>query len=122
MKVKDTGIPTWGYLLLGLGAFVLFFISKQLTGEDMMRFALGKKSNVVLSAMNRREVSPRILEHTGRIVSRDFKVGKPGPQQDSLTFRLVLKGEKATATIRTSMQRQPSGTWDVTKSDTVYSR
>ncbi|MBT9393697.1 hypothetical protein KLP40_11030 [Hymenobacter sp. NST-14] len=122
MKEKNSGIPSWAYLLMGLVAFGLYYGSKQLTGEDVMRLALGKKAGAVLSAADWGPVSPRILNHTGKIVSRKLKAGKPGPQQDSLTFHLVLKGEKATATIRTSMQRQPSGTWDVTKSDTVYSR
>jgi hypothetical protein len=121
MKVKDTGIPTWVYLLLGLVAFVIYYVSKQLTGEDMMRFALGKQSEVVLSAMGRGPVSPRILSRTGKILHRKFKAGKPGPKQDSLTFYLTLQGQKATATVRARMQRLPSGTWKITKSDTVYS-
>ncbi|MET4107172.1 hypothetical protein [Hymenobacter sp. UYP22] len=121
MPEKRSGIPTWGYLLAGLLVFALYYGSKRLSGEEVMRFALGKKSEIMLSAMGRSKVSPRIMRRTGKIVSRKFDVGDPGPKEDSITFRLVLKGEKATATIRTRMMKQPSGEWQMVKSDTAFS-
>lgn len=120
MQEKGRGFQNWGYVALGAAAFALFYFIKSLKGEDFVKLALGKKSDVVLTAMGAGIASPRILSHTGKIVSKKFDAGKPGPKQDSLTFRLVLKGEKATATIRTKIIKQPSGEWKVVKSDTTY--
>lgn len=121
MQSKSRGFQNWGYVALGAAAFALFYFIKSLKGEDFVKLALGKKSDIVLSAMGAGNASPRILSRTGKIVSKKFDAGKPGPKQDSLTFRIILKGEKATATIRTRVIKQPSGEWKMVKSDTVYS-
>ncbi|UOQ76366.1 hypothetical protein MUN84_17620 [Hymenobacter sp. 5516J-16] len=107
-------------MALGIVAFAAYYLIRSIKAEDVVRLAMGKKSELVLSALNSANVSPRILSRTGKIVSKKFDAGKPGPKQDSLTFRLVLKGEKATATIKTKVMRQPSGEWKMLKSDTVF--
>ncbi|GAB3289190.1 hypothetical protein [Hymenobacter tenuis] len=120
MQEKGSGLQNWVYVLLGFLAFAAFYIIKSFKTEDFVRLAMGKKSEIILAALDGAKVSPRILSRTGKIVSKKFDAGKPGPKQDSLTFRLVLKGEKATATIKTKVMRQPSGEWKMLQSDTTF--
>ncbi|UPL50035.1 hypothetical protein [Hymenobacter sublimis] len=122
MHAKSRGLQNWGYVALGIVAFAAYYLIRSIKAEDVVRLAMGKKSELVLSALNSANVSPRILSRTGKIVSKKFDAGKPGPKQDSLTFRLVLKGEKATATIKTKVMRQLSGEWKMLKSDTVFTK
>ncbi|WP_139923853.1 hypothetical protein [Hymenobacter sp. DG01] len=120
MQEKSGGTRSWVYVALGILAFVGYYLIKRIKAEDVVRLAMGKQSEFVISALNGAKVSPRILSRTGKIVSKKFDAGKPGPKEDSVTFRLVLKGEKATATIKTKVMRQPSGEWKMLKSDTIF--
>jgi hypothetical protein len=120
MQAKGRGPRNWVYVTLGIVVFAAYYLIKQLKTEDFVRLAMGKKSEMIMAALNSAKISPRILSRTGKIVSKKFDAGKPGPKQDSLTFRLVLKGEKATATIKTKVMRQPSGEWKMLKSDTIF--
>lgn len=120
MQEKSGGTRTWVYIALGIAAFAAYYFIKSIKAADVVRLAMGKQSEFVISALNATKISPRILSRTGKIVSKKFDAGKPGPKQDSLTFRLVLKGEKATATIKTKVIKQPSGEWKMLKSDTTF--
>jgi hypothetical protein len=120
MQTKSRSFQNWGILLLGAVAFAAFYFIKNLKGEDVFELALGKKSDVVVAALNGAKSSPRILSRTGKIVSKDFKLDKLGPREDSLAFRVILKGEKSTATIKTQVVKQPSGEWKMIKSDTTF--
>jgi hypothetical protein len=120
MQAKGRGWQNWVYVALGIVVFAAYYFIKQLKAEDFVKLAMGKKSEMIIAALNSAKISPRILSRTGKIVSKKFDAGKPGPKQDSLTFRLVLKGEKATATIKTKVMRQPSGEWKMLKSDTIF--
>ncbi|WP_133271948.1 hypothetical protein [Hymenobacter radiodurans] len=119
MQAKGRSFPNWGYILLGAVAFAAFYFIKNLKEEDFFKLA-GKHPDMVLSAMSGKNISPRILSRTGKIVSKNFQVDKPGSKRDSLTFRVILKGEKSTATIKTRVIMQPSGEWKMVKSDTVF--
>ncbi|WP_375437224.1 hypothetical protein [uncultured Hymenobacter sp.] len=120
MPVNNRGLQNWGYVLLGAAAFAAFYFIKNLKEEAIFEAMLGKKSDVVLSAMNTAKTSPHILSRTGKIVSKKFQVDKLGSKQDTLAFRVILKGEKSTATIKTQVIRQASREWKMLKSDTVF--
>ena len=120
MQAKGRSFPDWGYLVLGAVAFAVFYFINNLKEEDFLKLAIGKKPDILISAMSGKNISPRILSRTGKIVSKNFHVDKPGSKRDSLTFRVTLKGEKSTATIKTRVVMQPSGEWKMVKSDTVF--
>jgi hypothetical protein len=120
MQSNGRGFPNWGYIVLGALAFAAFYFITNLKEEDFIKLALSKKSDIVLSAMSGKNISPRILSRTGKIVSKNFQVDKSGSKRDSLTFRVTLKGEKSTATIKTRVVMQPSGEWKMVKSDTIF--
>jgi hypothetical protein len=120
MQAKSRGFQNWVILLLGAVAFAAFYFIKNLKGEDVFKLAVGKKSHVITAALNGAKTSPRILNRTGKIVSKDFKLDKLGPREDSVSFRIILKGEKSTATIKTQVIKQPSGEWKMIKSDTIF--
>ncbi|TGD81806.1 hypothetical protein [Hymenobacter wooponensis] len=119
MQEKSGSTRNWVYVALGIVAFAVFYLIKSVKMKDVVRLAVSKQ-DIFLSMLDKGNVSPRILSRTGKIVSRKFDAGKPGPKEDSLTFRLVLKGEKATATIRTKVMKQPDGKWQMVKSDTTF--
>ncbi|GAB3289196.1 hypothetical protein [Hymenobacter tenuis] len=122
MQVKGKGFPNWGYVLLGALAFAGFYFVKNMGQRTVLKAVLGGPGDLISKSMSSARVSPRIINRTGRITAKNFKMEKLGAKKDSLSFRFFLDGERADATIRLWMAKRPSGDWEIIKSDTVFTK
>jgi hypothetical protein len=122
MLAKDGIFSYWRYLLLAALVFAAFCFVKYRGQQTVLKAVLGEPGELVNAAMSSARVSSRITSRTGRITAKSFKVEDISATKDTLVFRFLLNGEQADATIKIWTTKQPSGKWEIVKSDTLFSK
>ncbi len=109
-------------MLLGVLAFAGFYFVKNLGQRTLLKAVLGQPADLIAQAMSSARVSPGITNRTGKTHSKNFKVENLSAKKDSLVFRFLLDGERANATIKLWMTKRASGSWEIVRSDTLFSK
>ncbi|WP_426490850.1 hypothetical protein [Hymenobacter sp. 102] len=99
----------------------IYLFSKFLARPLLLKAVSNTPAALITKLMDSTRVSPRITDRTGRIQKRDFKMAKMSPKRDTLVFRYLMHGPRADATVKLRMVRRPSGQWDMTTLDTLFS-
>jgi hypothetical protein len=107
-------------LILFLVAGIAFYFSFDFLGDFVDRQMLGDHPEVILTAKRSAKTSPKIISHTGEILSEEYKMNTPDSSQDSLELDIKVKGAQATAIINTRAVKQVSGVWKIYHSDTTF--